>query len=216
MPKPVSIILVTVAAGLAALGLYEGIALFIARQRTPAIVASLAAKPIHLADIAPHRLAMLEAVEDPGFRQHHGIDGNTPGSGKTTITQSLVKRLYFKRFQPGFAKIEQSLIARFVLDPALSKDEQLRAFLNVSELGTHHGRTVIGFADAAQSWFGKPLGNLSDDEWLALVAMGPAPNRLDPQRHPRENAQRVARIKRLLAGKCAPLNGNDVMYEGCA
>jgi membrane peptidoglycan carboxypeptidase len=204
------------AALLVSLLLYEGVVVANARQRTPDIIAGLADKPIRLSDLPDYRLAILERVEDPGFRRHHGVDGATPGAGKTTITQSLVKRLYFDHFRPGFSKIEQTLIARFVLDPALSKDEQLRAFLNVSELGTAQGRTVIGFDDAAQTWLGKPLSALNDDEWLSLVAMLPAPNVLDPQRHAAENIERVGRIKRYLAGACQPIDGDDVWYKGCA
>lgn len=202
--------------GVIALVAYEGWAVWRARQRTPAIIAQLAQAPVKLSDVSPARLAMLERVEDPGLRSHHGVDGITPGSGQTTITQSLVKRLYFDDFRPGFAKIEQTLIAWLVLDPALSKDDQLRAFLNVSELGSADGRTVKGFDAAAHAWFGKPLAQLSDDEWLALVAMAPAPNRLDPKHNAAENAERVARIKRLLAGDCAPRDGGDIWYEDCA
>ena len=55
-------------------------------------------------------------VQDPGFYNHHGIDLSTPGGGLTTISQAIVKKLYFEKFTPGIGKIKQSIIARFVVD----------------------------------------------------------------------------------------------------
>lgn len=38
---------------------------------------------------------ILVLVQDLGFHQHKGIDLWTPGAGLTTITQAIVKKLYF-------------------------------------------------------------------------------------------------------------------------
>lgn len=200
---------------LAALAAYEAYAVARAKARTPALLAAVAAREVRLADIPARRLAMLLAVEDPGFYAHRGIDMTTPGAGRTTITQALVKRLYFRRFEPGFAKIEQSLISRFVLDPAIAKREQLELFLNYASFGNRRGRPIIGFADAARTYFGRDLAALDDQRFLALVAMLIGPNALDPIRHPRENARRVARIEAMLAGRCQPAGVDDVTYAGC-
>jgi membrane peptidoglycan carboxypeptidase len=210
------IALLAIAIPLAALTLYEGYAVFRAKQRTPAVLAAAAQGELAYGDLSPRRRAMLLRVEDPSFFQHRGIDFSTPGAGMTTITQSLVKRFYFDDFQPGFAKIEQSLIARFVLDPAMPKEAQLTAFLNHTPFATARGRRVTGFAEAARAFYGRELAALSDREFLSLVAMLMAPSRLDPLRHAAANAERVRRIERLLAGECAPLGLRDVDYEGCA
>ena len=195
---------------------YEAVQVFRAKARTPAALASVASRPIKLADLSEKRRAMLLKVEDPGFYRHHGMDMSTPGAGWTTITQSLVKHLYFPNgFKPGFAKIEQSLIAWWVLDPAVSKDEQLEIFLNHSSFGADGRRDVIGFADAARTYYGKPFDQLGDHEYLSLVAMLKAPYALDPKRHPQENAQRTERIEALIAGRCAPAGWTDTDYPGC-
>jgi membrane peptidoglycan carboxypeptidase len=195
---------------------YEAVQVFRAKARTPAALASVAARPRRLADVPEKRRAMLLAVEDPGFYRHHGIDLSTPGAGWTTITQSLVKHLYFPDgFKPGFAKIEQSLIAWWVLDPAVSKDEQLEIFVNHASFGTIDGRDVIGFADAARTFYARPIAELSDRELLSLVAMLIGPNELDPRTHPRENARRTDRIEALLAGRCKPAGVFDVDYPAC-
>lgn len=200
---------------LAALLIYESYAVGRARAQTPFVLARVATGELRLADISSVRRRALLAVEDPGFAQHRGIDFATPGQGMTSLTQALVKLFYFDQFRPGFAKIEQSLIAWLVLDHAMSKSEQLTAFFNHANLGTWRGRRVAGFAEASRVWFGRPFAELSDREFLALVAMLIAPERLDPRRHPQANAERVRRIERLLAGECRPAGLNDVYYGHC-
>lgn len=160
-------------------------------------------------------LEILLSVEDPRFLTHHGIDLSTPGAGYTTITQGLVKILYFKSFKPGLAKLRQSLIAP-AFDRRVDKDTQLALFLNSVYMGTTaDGTEVHGLGDAARVYFGKDFPALSRDEFMALVAMIVAPNAYSVARQPSENAERVRRIKKLLAGECRPLGLTDVYYKGC-
>ena len=195
---------------------YEGLQLWRAKQRTQAVVAAAAQGELKLSDVPKRRIAMLLKVEDPNFYRHRGLDLSTPGAGLTSITQALVKRFYFDRFEPGFVKLEQSLIARFVLDPAMPKDRQLEAFLNFASFGRHDGKQVTGFADAARTFYGRDLTRISDREFLSLVGMLIAPNELNPIRDRRANAERTSRIEAMLAGKCEPTGLRDVTYEACA
>jgi len=195
---------------------FEAFAVLRARDRTAQALERVRERPLRLEQIPLRRIAMLLQVEDPGFFHHRGVDFSTPGAGMTTITQALVKRLYFDGFEPGFAKIEQSLIARFVLDPAMSKRDQLEVYFNYTYFGSDRGREIVGFAAAAEHYYHKPFAALTDREYLGLVAMLMAPNALDPARHPAENAERVRRIEALLAGRCAPNGPRDVGYQACA
>lgn len=199
---------------IASLG-YEALAVYRARQKTPEVIARAAQGELPLDALSPARRAMLLKVEDPGFLQHRGVDFSTPGQGRTTMTQALVKIFYFNHFQPGFAKIEQSLIARFVFDSALAKDAQLAAFLNHARFGRRQGRAITGFADAARTYYGREFATLSDRQFLGLVAMLMAPKEFDPLRHPAANAERVRRIEAMLAGRCRPTGLSDVRYEAC-
>ena len=192
---------------------YEGFAIARARAKTPQVLAL--PRPLKLAQVSLDRQAALLTVDDPNFYGHNGLDFGTPGQGNTNLTQSLVKRFYFERFRPGFLKIEQMLIARFVLSPAASKRDQLELFYNYAYLGRKDGRDVIGFPAAARAWFGRDYAALDEDQYLALVAMLIAPDRLDPVRHPGENAERVRRIKALLAARCRPLDKDDLWYRSC-
>lgn len=205
-----------VAAILLLLIAFEGFTVARAKWRTPAILAANAHPVTTVDQIGARRVAMLLKVEDPGFFHHHGVDFSTPGQGATTMTQSLVKRLYFPGgFHPGFAKIEQSLVARFVFDPATTKRQQLDMFLNLASFGNQQGRQVTGFADAARTFYGKDLTALDDRQFLGLVAMLMAPNALDPVRHAGDNAERVRRIVALLGGRCRPRGVTDVRYPDC-
>jgi monofunctional glycosyltransferase len=155
---------------------------------------------------------MIVRVQDPAFNTHSGIEWPNPLT-TTTITQSLVKRLFFADFRPGFQKIEQTLIAWLVVNPQVSKTRQLEAFVDTAYLGEQNGRAIIGFRSGAVSWFKKPLAALSQDEFLVLLAMLPAPNKLLPGSAP--SIDRVARIQQLMAGKCSHQSISAIWLEQC-
>jgi membrane peptidoglycan carboxypeptidase len=196
---------------------YTGVVLG-ARAATPGIFVEALApdKPlVPLTRLTEERLQWLLAVEDPRFFEHGGIDLTSAGAGLTTITQSIVKQLYFEKFKPGLGKIRQTLIAYFAVDPMVPKNDQLLYFLSAAYFGSHAGRPVKGFGAAAQTYFGAELEALTDDQYLALVAMLVSPNRLHVERYPDANQERVRRIKRLLAGECEPAGLSDVYYDTC-
>lgn len=170
---------------------------------------------LSLSDLSARQVDILLSVEDPKFYEHKGIDLRTPGAGMTTITQGLVKIHYFKPFKPGIRKIKQTLIARFALDPLVSKDDQLKLFINEVYLGTVDGKQLYGFEPAALVYYKKPCAELSEDEFIGLVAMIIAPNTYNPIKHPEVHAERVRRIKRLISGEAKPNGWMDVLLEGC-
>lgn len=189
-----------------------------ARRKTPAIVAAALQSEqmaLGLEELTPRRLEILLRVQDPRFFEHSGVDLRTPGAGWTTITQGLVKIHYFDPFKPGIAKIKQSLIARFALDPLVAKEDQLRLFINEAYLGNLEGDEIFGFSQGARVYFGKTFAELSEDEFIALVAMLIAPDTCNVRRQPELNAERALRIRRLVAGECAPKSWSDVWLKGC-
>ena len=175
--------------------------------------------PLTINDFHGSRLEWLLKVQDPNFYQHYGVDWRTPGAGYTTMTQGLVKRLFYPEgFKPGFLrwrKIQQTIVA-VAFNSRVSKDEQLRLFVNLVYMGTTNGHPVVGFSQAAQDYFGKTFQNLTDEEYLSLVALLLAPERYTPATHPDANQERVARIHRLIAGACKPNGFADVEYAGCS
>lgn len=188
----------------------------VARRDTQALFDSalqLHGAQLSLSDLTPERKAVLLAIEDPKFTRHHGVDLTTPGAGMTTLTQGLVKLLYFPNgFRQGIAKIRQTLIARYALDAMVSKDNQLLLFLNICYLGNENGLPIHGYANAARIYFRKNFSDLTEDEFLSLVAMHIGPNALKPGTS--ENIERVDRIKMYLSGKYQPAGVLDVDYNG--
>jgi len=188
----------------------------IARNDTPALVVQAwqcYGKHLSVRDLPPKRLQMLLAVEDPFFFEHRGVDLATPGAGMTTITQGLVKLMYFPDgFHQGIAKIRQTLIAQYALDALVSKNEQLDLLLNIAYLGNTDGRAIHGFSNAARTYFGKEFDALSDTEFLSLVAMLIAPNRYTPGSP--AHAERMQRVEAVLSGTYRPLSILDAEYNG--
>lgn len=195
---------------------WEAWAVYDARQKTPAIFAPYqdgAALAITWDDLSARQQNILLTVEDPRFFQHGGVDIQTPGAGITTITQALAKRLYFEKFTPGFAKIEQTLIAMMVINPLVTKEVQINTFLNVAYFGTDDGDRIIGFPHAARRYIGTPIEEMNDLAFVRLVAMLIGPNRYRPGTAPHD--ERTGRIMALLRGDCAPSGNRDVEYETC-
>lgn len=193
-----------------ALCAFEGYAVMAAARTLDARMAPLvAATP----SLTAWQLDAIVRVQDPSFRSHGGIEWPSPLT-TTTITQSLVKRIFFEDFRPGFQKLEQTLVAAWVVDPRVGKDLQLHAFAQTAYFGHRNGRAIVGFEDAAQAWFGSRLQALSDDQFLSLLAMLPSPNTLAPGSPP--SAVRVARIKRLLASQCAHTRIAEIQLQQCS
>ena len=164
--------------------------------------------PLTPSSLTPRQLEILLKVEDPHFFEHGGVDFSTPGAGITTITQGLVKHLYFDQFKPGLAKIKQTLIAAFVLDPLIPKGVQLRRFINTVYLG----KGTSGFEQAAKIYFHKSFAQLTEDEYIAIVAMIIAPETFNIEKFPDRNKERANRIKRLISGEYKPRGLFDLYY----
>jgi len=170
-------------------------------------------RQITLRDLTFDRLNLLLAIEDPAFFKHHGVDLYTPGAGMTTISQGLVKLLYFPDgFHQGIAKIRQTLIAQYAFNAHISKNEQLELLLNIGYLGHSNGVEIRGFANAAHAYFGKEFVALSDSEFKLLVAMLAAPNHFVPGSP--FHAERMQRINAYLSGAYRPMCVLDVEYDG--
>lgn len=161
-------------------------------------------------------LRVLLLVEDPSFNNHRGVDLHSPGGGVTTITQSLSKRLAFREFRPGIRKIRQTGYA-MGLETRLSKEEILTLWLETVPMGRGpDGKWITGFLAASDAYFGKPPSELTEAEFIDLVAVPIAPGVLNPLRRGDEYEERTHRIARLADGRCEPASFRDVWLEGCA
>jgi len=167
---------------------------------------------ISIRDLNERQIEILLKVQDPGFYDHNGIDLSTPGAGLTTITQAIVKKLYFENFKSGIAKIKQSLIARFVVDDLISKDDQITLFLNMMYFGKVDGKPIVGLKSAARAYYQKSINTLSEDHYISLIAVIVMPGTFHILDHPEWNKDRTNRIKALVAGKYIPKGLMDQYY----
>ena len=191
---------------------YYGIELIIAYQKKDVLrkqYLSPDAVEITSRDLSSEQLKALIRVQDPNFYGHQGVDFSTPGNGWTTITQSIVKWLYFKEFKQGIRKIKQTLIARLIANYHFAKDEQLTIFIN----NIWFEPDVVGLQQAAKHFFHKTICQVTQDEYLALVAMMINPQKYNIHTAPKENKKRVERIKRYLRDEYRPKGLFDIEYD---
>src|SRR5918992_1755513 len=69
---------------------------------TPAVVMRASApRLLDLRSLPEGTVDILLRVEDPSFREHHGIDPFAKGQGLVTLTRALVQMLYLDRADLG-------------------------------------------------------------------------------------------------------------------
>jgi len=166
-------------------------------------------------DLGPGRAAMVLEVQDPAFLVHEGSDYAGSGGGRTTVTQSLAARMAFEQFRPGVAELRRSGYARG-LEAGLDKRRILTLWLDSVDMGRGPEGWLRGIFAASQAIYGKPPAQLSDREFLRLVAVATAPGAFQLMEPDPALDERVARIERLLAGHCRPQGREDVTLDGCA
>lgn len=129
----------------------------------------------------------LLAVEDTRFREHGGIDPKgmaraalaliTGGrkQGASTITQQLVRTMLLTR-ELSFERKSKEILLAFDVEKALTKDRILEIYMNEIFLG----QRAYGFEAAAQTYFGKSLGQLSVAETAMLAGLPQNPYYANP------------------------------------
>jgi membrane carboxypeptidase/penicillin-binding protein len=191
----------------------------------------VAAYPAAGAPLSPRQRDILLKVEDPTFLEHHGLS-LADGQGSTTITSSMARDvLLFHAELPGarglvqrfyravFACCKKIDIGRdamaLVLDAKVSKQRQLELFSAQIYMGTLAGIQVRGLGQASLGYFGKPLAQLGEADFVSLVAMIKGPNQFHPVSQPQAFALRRTRVAAVVSGACRPSGWFDTSYEGC-
>jgi monofunctional biosynthetic peptidoglycan transglycosylase len=145
---------------------------------------------VPLSRISPHLQHAVVAAEDGRFYQHSGIDwkqvelvvaeaqesGEVP-RGASTITQQLIKNLFFTTHRNPVRKVAEWTLAPLA-DAVLGKQRTLELYLNVVEWGPG----VFGAEAAAQYHYRTPASRLSRDQAARLAAILPSPRRRRPAR----------------------------------
>jgi monofunctional biosynthetic peptidoglycan transglycosylase len=130
------------------------------------------------------------AAEDGRFFQHHGIDWKEVqkvvdqdledgriGRGGSTITQQLVKNLFFTTSRSFLRKGVEFTLAP-IAEWVLPKQRILELYLNVIEWGPG----VYGAEAAARAWYGVAAAKVDREQASRLAAVIPSPLRRKPAR----------------------------------
>ena len=142
-----------------------------------------------LASVPQHVVDAFVAGEDSAFFEHEGIDftsilraawvnlsgGGEIKQGGSTITQQMVKGLLLTPERTYRRKIRELILARNI-EQHLSKQEILYLYLNQIYFG--HG--AYGIGEAARTYFGKEVSELSVSEGAQLAGLPKAPSRYSP------------------------------------
>lgn len=150
---------------------------------------------IDIADVPDHVRAAFISAEDKNFYDHYGVDwvqfgkalvqnaqavasGNRVRGG-STLTMQTVKNFVTGSDRTVERKIYEILIA-FQLERELSKDDILERYLNE----IYFGNRSYGLVAAAQTYFDKPVAELTVPEAAVLASLPKAPSVLNPFANP--------------------------------
>jgi len=132
------------------------------------------------------------AAEDTRFYQHGGVDykgilraaleniRDARSQGASTITMQVARNFYLSTEKTFTRKIYEILLA-LKMESKLSKDQILELYMNQIFLGQRSN----GFASAADTYFGKPLRELTVAEAAMLAGLPKAPSAYNPFSNPR-------------------------------
>lgn len=130
------------------------------------------------------------AIEDKDFYKHHGLSakgiakalwynlkkdkGDEPRGG-STITQQLVKNVFFNNEKKMERKIREAVLT-LILEKRLSKDQILERYFNQ----VAYGGETYGVQEAAWRYFSKNVWQISAAEAAFLAGLPAAPSSYSP------------------------------------
>nr|MBA2735133.1 PBP1A family penicillin-binding protein [Acidobacteriota bacterium] len=153
-------------------------------------------------DIPPVLAHAILSIEDRRFFEHGGVDiwgvarallrnatDNDSSQGGSTITQQLVKNTFLTPQRTLRRKYAEAMTA-FALERRLSKEDIFALYCNEIYLGQRGSISVRGVEQAARTFFGKELKDLTLGESATIAGMIQSPNRYAPDRHAEAAAAR--------------------------
>lgn len=135
------------------------------------------------------------SAEDKNFFLHPGFDAfgilraayrdivQGKSEGASTITQQLARTLWLDDVAGWRRKSAEALITLH-LEQKLEKKQIFEYYANSIDIGHQSSFWVRGFAQGAQAYFGKDLGQIKLEEAAMLAGLPQGPSLYDPFRHP--------------------------------
>jgi len=165
---------------------------------------------VHLNQIPPALTDATISTEDPNFYTNPGVDPlaivralvqdtihRQIVSGASTITQQLVRNVLMtpqeRQSQSLGRKVEEAILAVRVSE-RYSKDEILERYLNEIT----YGNLAYGVEAASETYFNKPVGQLTLAQAALIAGLPQAPSTYDPYQHPNAAKQRQLEVLQLM------------------
>jgi penicillin-binding protein 1A len=146
------------------------------------------------------------AIEDSRFFEHRGLDfvgiaraaitnllSGKIRQGASTITQQLARSLFLSPTRDFERKAKEALLA-LKMEQILGKEQILELYLNQIYFG--HG--AYGVQSAAQTYFGKDVGQVTMAEAAYLAGLPKGPADYSPYYHPEASKKRQATVLRRM------------------
>lgn len=148
----------------------------------------LSRTPTTIDKVSPQFLDALIAVEDEYFMEHGGIVpkaiiralmqealGSESQTGGSTLTQQVIKQQLLSNEVTHKRKVNEILLA-MRLEDAMSKEEILEAYVNVSPFGRNNrGQNIAGIQEAAEGIFGVQPADLTLPQAAFLAGLPQSP-----------------------------------------
>ena len=175
---------------------------------------------IDIGGVSPYVVQALLATEDANFYRHRGVDVKAvlgavwdnvrrgfAARGGSTLTQQLVKRLFFSPEKTLKRKVSEMLLAvqlealyerrypgsartAWADEHPAYKDRLLELYLNT----VFYGANSYGIADAAQTYYNTTPQQLSAPQAALLMGLPNAPSAYNPLQHPDRANQRLQHV----------------------
>jgi penicillin-binding protein 1B len=153
-------------------------------------------------EIPPRMIQAVVAIEDRSFFEHGGINylrtikcgvqdiiSHRMNCGGSTLTQQLARGFFLSPEKKITRKLREIMIT-FQLEHRFNKKQIFAMYANQINLGQRGSYAINGFGEAAQTFFGKNLGQLDLAECALLAGTIQSPTRLNPYRHPERAMER--------------------------
>jgi len=198
----------------------------------PKMLSSIAAegdgrrKTVTFNDLPQHLVKAITNTEDRAFFEHYGVnfrgiaralwrryegDDASPiaNQGGSSITQQLVKNLLLSREQTIERKVTEAYMS-LILETRLSKQEIFTLYANQIYLGQQSGVSIYGVGEAANTYFGKDVSQLTVPESAFIAGIIRSPNRYNAYKNPDRVKERRNQVLESMA------QAGEITYEQLA
>ncbi len=163
-------------------------------------------KIIEYRDLPKTLIDAITSIEDRQFFEHSGINwygimralftdiqSGELKEGGSSITQQLVKNFFLKPDKTWKRKLSEMYMS-IILEQRLSKEQIMAMYCNQIYLGQRGGFSINGFGEAARSFFGKDVSQLTLTESALLAGIIQSPNRYSPFTHEEDARKRRNKV----------------------